>query len=469
MPFIDQSPQAPPLSEQTLNKEDVSLEATTGEPLADGVGGESPEEDDQKETDRHERAVVAAAMRLLQHARKRAARTDSTDDGSVLRLDAGGKLDKVTRTTLGGAKVPATLTRTGVLKYQQGDGTVRRELRLPEEVFHADSLDTLRGAPITVGHPYEIGGLLDAGTYRKFTVGHAAEDVRQDGKSLVAGTLIVQDGKTGDAIDRGELTEVSLGYQCRMDETPGVWNGQPYDAIQRGIKYNHVALLAPGRSRADVGLRLDSNDAFCVEGTEEIMTVKIKLDGKDFEFGSEAHIEKIEQIHAAAVVKLDEKLSASDVALKAEKSAKDALQGSNDDLAKKLDEAKASLAAALDPKSLAEKVNARVQLVVKAKSVLGEDAKLDEKSDRDIMVDVIKLDSKEFSDEGKSDDYIRGRFESVEKTAVRTDSVDAIVRNIEASKHLDASDMNELSPVVKAQIAYYERHQNAHKGEPASK
>ena len=181
---------------------------------------------------------------------------------NVLRLD-GGKLDKAARTQLGGVRVPATLTRTGVLNYRRGDGTVRRELRLPEEVFHADSLSSLRGAPVTVGHPMEIGGLLDAGTYRKFSVGHT-EEARQDGDSLVAAMLVVQDGKTGDAIDRGELTEVSLGYQCRMDETPGVWNGQPYDAIQRGIRYNHVALLAPGKSRANVGLRLDADDAVSV-------------------------------------------------------------------------------------------------------------------------------------------------------------------------------------------------------------
>jgi hypothetical protein len=432
-----------------------------GEVLPDGgdldQGGDDGKDDlDAKLMDKHERAVVAAAMRLLQHARKRSTRTDS-DDGTVLRLDGGGKLDKVARTTLGGARVPATLTRTGVLNYRRGDGTVRRELRLPEEVFHADSLETLRGAPVTVGHPYEIGGLLDAGTYRKFTVGHA-EDIRQDGKQFVAGNLVVQDGKTGDAIDRGELTEVSLGYQCRMDETPGVWNGQPYDAIQRGIKYNHVALLAPGRSRADVGLRLDAADAVFIDPQEQEdkpMTVKIKLDGKDFEFGSEAHIEKIEAMHSAAVTKLDEKLSEKKEALKAATSEKETLQGKLDALQKKLDEKTTELAAANDPKALADRVNARVELVTKARSILGAEAKLDDKSDRDIMIDVIKTDESDFDGAKRSDDYLRGRYESLESKAVRADSIDAVVRTIENAKRLDANDPN-LSPVVKAQIASIE-------------
>lgn len=452
-----------------MTQPDFTL-ATTGAPVDPPVqAGDSPpdggvldtdgndgKDDLAKEQDRHERAVMAAAMRLLQHARKQATRTDSSDD-TVLRLDGGGKLDKVSRTTLGGARVPATLTRTGVLNYRRGDGTVRRELRLPEEVFHADSLETLRGAPVTVGHPYEIGGLLDAGTYRKFTVGHA-EDVRQDGKSLVAGNLVVQDGKTSDAIDRGELTEVSLGYQCKMDEKPGVWNGQPYDAIQRGIKYNHVALLAPGRSRADVGLRLDATDAVCIDQQEQDtpMTVKIKLDGKDFEFGSEAHIEKIEAMHSAAVTKLDEKLSEKKDALKAVTSEKEQLQGKLDAVQVKLDSVSAELTAANDPAALADRVNARVNLVSKARTILGTEAKLDDKSDRDIMIEVIRSDEADFSGDKRSDDYLRGRYESLEsKGVVRADSIDAVVRHIEAAKRLDASDPN-LSPVVKAQIASIE-------------
>lgn len=370
----------------------------------------------------------------------------------VMRIDARGKLDKVARTTLGGARVPATLTRTGVLKYRKADGTIRRELRLPEEVFHADSLETLRGAPITVGHPYSIGGLLDAGTYRAFTVGHT-EDVRQDGKSLVAGSLCVQDGKTADAIDCGDLCETSPGYQCRMDMTSGVWNGEPYDAIQRGIRYNHIALLPANQSRADIGLRLDANDAVCVEEEEIIMTVKIKLDGKDFDFGSESHIEKLEAMHAAVVTKLDEKVTEKKEALKVAVAEKETLQGRLDAATAEVATLKTKLDAAIDPKALAEKVSARVALVVKAKSVLGEDVKLDDKSDREIMVDVIKTDAKDFTDAGRSDDYIRGRFESVEKAAVRSDSVDAIVRTIETSR----TDDNGLSPVTKAQIAMHER------------
>lgn len=462
MTFSAAQPVMPSLEEQEKANTPPDTDGKLSAEVEGADTGPGSADDDEKEADRHERAVVAAAMRLLQHARKRSARTDSADDdGYSMRVDAGGRLDKASRTSLGGAIVSATLGRVGVVKYRMKDGSVRSELRPPEEVFSPESLKTLRGAPVTVGHPYEIGGLLDAGTYRKFTVGHT-EDIRQDGSDFLAGNLFVQDGKTGDSIDRGDLYDISPGYQCKHDPTPGVWNGQPYDVIQRGIRYNHIALLPPGTSRADIGLRLDANDAVGIaEEKEQLMTTKIKLDGKDFDFGSEAHIEKIEAMHSATVTKLDEKLTEKKDALKALIAEKDGLQGKHDDLSKRLDEAKAALAAATDPKALAEKVNARVQLVVKAKSVLGDEAKLDDKSDRDIMVDVIKLDAKEFDAEGKSDDYIRGRFESVEKSTVRTDSVDAIVRTIETSKRLDQSDMSE---VTKAQLKMYEARDKAYLG-----
>jgi hypothetical protein len=58
----------------------------------------------------------------------------------------------------------------------------------------------------------------------------------------------------------GERRDTSAGYTCEVDPTPGVSpEGEPYDGIQRRIRFNHVA-LGPrgwGRSGTDVGLRMD--------------------------------------------------------------------------------------------------------------------------------------------------------------------------------------------------------------------
>lgn len=48
--------------------------------------------------------------------------------------------------------------------------------------------------------------------------------------------------------------QLSAGYRCAYDWTPGVWNGQPYDAVQRQIRGNHIALVREGRSGPEVAV-----------------------------------------------------------------------------------------------------------------------------------------------------------------------------------------------------------------------
>lgn len=42
------------------------------------------------------------------------------------------------------------LTSIGIFEYTNSDGSVRRELRLPEEVFKPESLKTYKGKPIII-------------------------------------------------------------------------------------------------------------------------------------------------------------------------------------------------------------------------------------------------------------------------------------------------------------------------------
>jgi uncharacterized protein len=48
--------------------------------------------------------------------------------------------------------------------------------------------------------------------------------------------------------------ELSAGYRCIYDMTAGVWNGQNYDAVQRKIRGNHLALVTEGRMGPDVAV-----------------------------------------------------------------------------------------------------------------------------------------------------------------------------------------------------------------------
>lgn len=151
----------------------------------------------------------------------------------------------------------AGLTRVGILEYRNPDGSIRREFRPPEEVFHPESLASLAGAPVLDGHSTWV----TPETFSTHSRGHVVEGTpRQDGE-LVAADLVVQDAGTLKRVERRDLSEISCGYTCGViDPTPGEWNGKRYDCVQRAIRYNHVALLPAGTGRAgrECALRLDA-------------------------------------------------------------------------------------------------------------------------------------------------------------------------------------------------------------------
>ena len=76
---------------------------------------------------------------------------------TVKRFDTLGAGDWMTtpftRTAEGFLTGRAIVTSIGVFTYQYADGTVLRELRLPEEVFASESLDTMKLKPVTNEHP----------------------------------------------------------------------------------------------------------------------------------------------------------------------------------------------------------------------------------------------------------------------------------------------------------------------------
>jgi hypothetical protein len=177
----------------------------------------------------------------------------------ALRLDFG-RVRSTERTPTGGLRVPSFLTRVGIFTYKRTDGTVSRELRPPEEVFHPESMASIRGGPVTDLHPPK---LIDVTDWKLYAKGHVGDDVRQEEGNFLGADLVIQDAETVAKVERGELVEISCGYDSLIDPTPGTWNGEPYDAVQRRIRYNHAALGPEGWGRAgsDVALRLDSAGA----------------------------------------------------------------------------------------------------------------------------------------------------------------------------------------------------------------
>lgn len=54
-------------------------------------------------------------------------------------------------------------------------------------------------------------------------------------------------------IDAGKR-ELSAGYFCTYDIVSGIWEGQHYDAVQRNIRGNHLALVNEGRMGPEVAV-----------------------------------------------------------------------------------------------------------------------------------------------------------------------------------------------------------------------
>lgn len=173
------------------------------------------------------------------------------------RFDFAKVRSKPVRTPQGFLRVDANLTRVGVLVYKRADGTEIRELRLPEEVFKADSLLTLANAPITDLHPAE--GMVTPENIRELSRGVVTEQIKADG-DFVTAPVIVQDSGMIAMVESGKRREVSCGYLCQVEMTPGEWRGEKYDRIQRNIVYNHLAFGPVGWARAgsEVALRMDS-------------------------------------------------------------------------------------------------------------------------------------------------------------------------------------------------------------------
>lgn len=166
------------------------------------------------------------------------------------------------------------LTSIGIFEYTNPDGTTRRELRIPEEVFKPESLKSYKGKPIIVTHD---AGLITKDNVGEEAIGTILSEGYQD-KDDVRAEIIIHDT---DEMKSVGLKELSLGYNLTLDETPGVWEGKPYDAIQRDITINHLALVLQARAGDQARLNIDSRDR-TTKGVKTTMSKKIK------KFGSRA-------------------------------------------------------------------------------------------------------------------------------------------------------------------------------------
>ncbi|GGF24406.1 hypothetical protein GCM10011321_14730 [Youhaiella tibetensis] len=150
----------------------------------------------------------------------------------------------------------AKCVRVGIQLYT-GDELGKPELpivrvyRPAEEVFARDSLQSFSHAPITIDHPKEP---VTTDNWKELSVGEVSTAARQV-DDWVELPLIFKDAAAIAQIEGGKR-ELSAGYVADFDFTPGTTpSGEPYDAVQRSIRINHLALVDEARagSQARVG------------------------------------------------------------------------------------------------------------------------------------------------------------------------------------------------------------------------
>ena len=203
-------------------------------------------------------------------------------------------LDARNLTKDGFLAVRAKAARAGIYEYSAAEvGGMERGFkatdtvkvyRPADEVFAKDSVASFLMKPVTNNHPSVPVTADNWKTHAGGVIGKALRD-----GEFLAFDLVIMDSALIADIDAGKR-ELSNGYSCILDWTPGTTpNGQAYDATQRTIRGNHIAVVDKGRAGADCRIADNNPDggnafAVCDANPDAIIStgdfkMKIVLDG----------------------------------------------------------------------------------------------------------------------------------------------------------------------------------------------
>lgn len=153
------------------------------------------------------------------------------------------------------------ISKVGVFDYSGAQlgftderaGRIFKVYRPAEELADPECIESFRLLPFVDEHAMlgsEEMGLTPA--EKKGVQGYIGEQVRFDPPYLRANIKILSESAKR-LIESGKR-ELSPGYRCVYELTTGVFEGQNYDAVQRHIRGNHLALVQEGRTGPDVAV-----------------------------------------------------------------------------------------------------------------------------------------------------------------------------------------------------------------------
>lgn len=175
------------------------------------------------------------------------------------------------------------ISKVGIFPYMGSSigadepNRIYRVYRPAEELSDKEAIESFKLIPFVDDHAMLGNGEIPA--EKKGVHGTIGENVYfKDG--VLYANLKIFSNSLQELIEEGKK-DLSLGYRCEYDFTAGSYNGEPYDAVQRNIRGNHIALVDEGRMGRDVSVQ------DCADATKMIFT----FDGKDLKMNEE--IEKL--------------------------------------------------------------------------------------------------------------------------------------------------------------------------------
>lgn len=287
-----------------------------------------------------------------------------------------------------------------------------RVYRPEDEVFAQDAMFSFGHRPVTVDHPPE---LVDAKNWKKYARGQTGGDIVRD-KEFIVVPMVLMDSEAIGEVEDGKI-ELSMGYTADLDFTAGTTpEGEQYDAIQRNIRGNHLAIVDAARG----GSQLRVIDTQPKQG-DLLMTLKtILVDGISVEVSDTAaqvinkHLGDMSEEmkkDQARMKDLEDELATLKKKMDADKKTSDAEIAT---LKKQVEDA------ALTPDRLDAAVKDRATIIDAAKKVLPS-VLIDGKSDAEIRKQVV--DAK-LGDAAKdwNDEQVAASFNTLTAGAATVDS-----------------------------------------------
>ena len=171
-----------------------------------------------------------------------------------------GRVSKFEMTNDGYMKAWVTVARTGELEYFNSDaGGARKEIVTRNTLLGEKSLRTIKGLPVTHGHPVKNGKniALDNTNAKDYQRGSTLESVAYEPPYFSIVTSIT-DGTLIESIKAGN-NGASLGYKPDKQQI----DSGSFEQLDRD--YNHLALGFPpefARGGEELGVQFDSTNIF---------------------------------------------------------------------------------------------------------------------------------------------------------------------------------------------------------------